>query len=264
MGIQLKKYQLLIERGLEKVPFIGYLNRLKFFLLNPTIDGTYGHIQQKEHSFLDLFNGLGVLTVIVALIILYDRSFNEFKIILAFNPLFVVMSWVTNAIVFSSVSSLLFTFIFRISKSPRKYNSNLNFYNLFTHGLRCYAVFGLFLGLPFIKICGSLYLELIPMEEALSAWYWQIYILVTLVGGFLWLVFYPFYQYCKIFKIKTFNIITIFLIFGLSSCSLKFIPLDYSEKFLDKDVSCELFKKGRFINNLPQGKRKEAINLGCS
>jgi hypothetical protein len=52
---------------------------------------------------------------------LYDRSFNEFKIVLAFNPLFIIISWITNALIFSIISSGLLTLALFCSKSPRKY-----------------------------------------------------------------------------------------------------------------------------------------------
>lgn len=259
-----KKYKLLVQRALEKIPFINYIQRLKFFIANPDIEDTYAHQQQREYSFVDLFNGLGLLTVLVSLVILYDRAFNEFKIVLAFNPLFIVISWVSNAVVFSICSSILLTLFLRISKSPRKYEVRDNFYNLLTHGLRCYAVFGLFLGLVFVKACGAIFLDGLTLNQALSAWYWQAYILAVLGFFLLRLVVNPYYRYCSIVKNKAANWLLVAFLFSVSFEPLKLLPFDYSEKLMNKTVLCELFKKGDFIKLIPKHLQAEAISKVCT
>ncbi len=258
----MKKYFYLVQRATNKVPFKDYIQRLSFFLIKPNIGDDFANHQQREHSFIDLFNGLGLLTVIVSLIILYDRSFNEFKIVLAFNPLFIIISWITNALIFSIISSGLLTLALFCSKSPRKYEIKENFYNLFTHGMRCYAASGLFLGIIFVKACGVIFLDGLTIEQALSAWYWQIYILV--LAWFLFrIIIYPYYKYSKIFNCKFGNWIFVVFLIYLSFEPLKLISVDYSDKMIDKITLCELFKKGRFIENIPQDLKAGAITKVC-
>ncbi|EIU6761677.1 hypothetical protein L5179_004554 [Vibrio parahaemolyticus] len=270
----------MLGRALEKIPFQPYMLRLRFFIRHPQIGlNTYAHHQQREYAFLDIFNGLALLTAIVSLIILYDRSFNEFKIIIAFNPLFVVCSWVSNALVFSVVSAISLTtvkFWFAPSASFKdkvlslvstKINKQveLDFYNLLTHGLRCYAAFGLLLGLPFIKALGSIYLEgQLSLTEVWSSWYWQLYIMVTVVGGSAWLFFYPYVKYCKLTRSSIFNTVAVIAIVAASFEPLKWMPFDYTDKFMDREVLCELFKKGDFIKRIPMHLQSEAISKVCT
>ena len=274
------KYKLILERALEKIPFQSYILRLRFFICHPQIGlNTYAHHQQREYAFLDIFNGLALLTAIVSLIILYDRSFNEFKIIIALNPLFVVFSWVSNALVFSVVSAMSLTAVkFWLTSSvsfkdkvlslvSKKINKQveLDFYNLLTHGLRCYAAFGLFLGLPSVKALGSIYLEgQSSLAEVWGSWYWQLYIIVTLVGGSVWLVFYPYVKYCQLTRSRLFNTVAVIAIVVASFEPLKWMPFDYSDKLMDSEVRCDLFKKGDFIKRIPMHLQNDAISKVCT
>ncbi|WP_282477558.1 hypothetical protein [Vibrio sp. ABG19] len=274
------KYSVMLGRAVDKIPFQSYMLRLWNFIRHPQIGlNTYIHHQQREYAFLDIFNGLALLAAIVSLIILYDRSFNEFKIILAFNPLFVVCSWVSNALVFSVVSAISLTmmkFWFGSSVSfkdkvlslvSKKINKQVevDFYNLLTHGFRCYAAFGLLLGLPFVKSLGSIYLEgQSSLSEILGSWYWQLYIVVILVGGTAWLFFYPYVKYCKLTRSCIFNTVVVIAIVAASFEPLKWMPFDYTDRFMDKEALCELFKKGDFIKRIPIHLQNDAISKVCT
>jgi len=260
----MENYKKLLQRALEKAPFFSYMQRLKFFVLNPDIGNSFAHHQQKENSLLDIFSGLGLLTVAVSLIILYDRSFNEFKIVLAFNPLFIAFSWVSNAVLFSLISALLLTVLLRFSSSGRTLDLKTNFYNIFTHGLRCYAIYGLLLGLLFVKACGALYLDGQSLELAFQSWYWQVYILLVLGVVLFRLFINPYTRYCRVVKNSFINWIIVTVIITFSFEPLKLVPLDYTEKMIDQTVLCELFKQGDFIQRIPDNRRKEVIDKVCS
>ncbi|OMO22110.1 hypothetical protein [Vibrio lentus] len=275
----MNKYKKLIIRASDKIPFSTYISRLKFFFIDPKFGGnTYAHDNQKEHSFIDIFNGLGLLALIISMIILYDRGFNEFKIILALNPLFIVFSWVSNAIVFSFVSaSVLTSALFWTNstanftqKCKSLYSLNISkktkndFYNIFTHGLRSYAVTGLVLGLVFIKMLGSVFLEGKHPAESLGTVFWILYVLgATFV--LLRMCFYPYVNYCKVIKNRVFNTICVLTLVALSFEPLQWIPFDYyQDKLLDQSALCELFKKSEFIRLVPEHRKEEAISKVCN
>lgn len=275
----MNKYKKLIIRASEKIPFSAYISRLKFFFLDPKFGGnTYAHDSQKEHSFIDIFNGLGLLALIISMVILYDREFNEFKIILALNPLFIVFSWVSNAIVFSFVSASVLTcalywansteglkqkcktlYSLKISKKTKN-----DFYNIFTHGLRSYALTGLVLGLVFIKLLGSVFLEGKHPTESLGTVFWFVYVLgATFV--LLRMCFYPYVNYCKVVKNWFFNTICVLTLVVLSFEPLQWVPFDYyQDKLLDQSALCELFKKSEFIRLVPEYRKEEAISKVCT
>lgn len=272
------KYMRLFERVLEKLPFQSYLLRLISFVVKPLIgQNTFAHHQQREYSLLDIFNSLGFLAVIISLIILYDQSFNEFKVIIAFNPLFFVFSWVLNAIIFSVVSAGIFTSLRfwlnqkislkgkLLSLTSKRINEEVerDFYNLLTHGFRCYAAFGLFLGIPFVKVVGSIFLEgQVVVADVLGAWYWQLYLLLTVIGGVIWLVFYPYVQYCKLGKNKFISTFIVFLVLVISLQPIKFLAIDYKDK-LDGVVLCDLFKKSDFLKRIPKEFKEQATMDMC-
>lgn len=275
----MNKYKQLVVRASDKVPFKAYISRLKFFLLNPKLcNKTYAHNEQKEHSFIDIFNGLGLLALVVSMIILYDRSFNEFKIIIALNPLFVVFSWVSNAVVFSGVSALTLS-IALFWKNPStnfsqkcksvlslriNKQSRIDFYNLFTHGLRSYAFSGFLIGLVFIKSLGAIFLEGKYPDESLGTPFWVIYILVAFVL-LLRMFFYPYIEYCKLFKNRIINTICVFILVVLSFEPLQWVPFEYyQDKLLDQGALCKLFKKSDFIRLVPEHRKEEAISLVCT
>ncbi|EGQ8020005.1 hypothetical protein HRY95_004588 [Vibrio alginolyticus] len=275
----MNQYKKLIIRASDKIPFGAYISRLKFFFLEPKFGGsTYAHDSQKEYSFIDIFNGLGLLALIISMIILYDREFNEFKIILALNPLFVVFSWVSNAIVFSFVSASVLTCALfwtnsttdltqkcksvcslNISKKTKK-----DFYNIFTHGLRSYAFTGVVLGLVFIKMLGSVFLEDKNPVESIGTMFWGIYVLGA-TGALMWMCFYPYVNYCKLVKNRVLNTICVLTLVILSFEPLQWVPFEYyQDKILDQSALCELFKKSDFIRLVPEHRKEEAISLVCT
>ncbi|MFM5248747.1 hypothetical protein [Aeromonas hydrophila] len=260
----MSNYYLLIKHAVDKIPLIEYMKRLCYFILNPSIGGdTFSCRQQRIYSFLDLFNALSLLVIIVSLIILCDRSFNEFKVIIAFNPLFIVVSWVSNAIVFSLSCSGLLTLAINCSNSSRKGELNVVFFNLFTHGLRCYAVYGILLGLPFIKACGAILLNGHVDKEMFPEWPWLAYLFITLVILMFWLVVNPYCKYIDVFANKVLNYIFVIFVISVSFYFLRLLPFDYSERLIDNRALCDLFKQGDFYKRLPEHLQNEGIYEIC-
>lgn len=275
----MKKYQNLVRIACEKIPFQSYLLRLGFFIRYPHLGrDSYAHQNQREYALLDIFNGLALLAVIVSLIVLYDRSFNEFKIIIAFNPLFIVFSWVSNALVYSIVSASLLTalrFWLNSSQSVKSKISSIlstrfdekverDFYIFFTHGLRCFAAFGLLLGLVVIKAFGSMILEGQKPIESLGAWYWQLYVFIVIVGGAVRLLFYPYVEYFKFVRFRLVNVALVVFIVAISFEPIKWMPFDYTDKLIDQNALCELFKNSDFLQLIPKSSHDEAINKVCT
>ncbi|WP_323929309.1 hypothetical protein [Aeromonas caviae] len=257
----MSNYYLLIQHAVEKIPLIEYMKRLCYFIINPSIGGgTFSCRQQRIYSFLDLFNSLSLLVIIVSLIILCDRSFSEFKVILAFNPLFIVVAWVSNALVFSLTCSGLLTLAINSSNSSRKRELNVVFFNLFTHGLRCYAVYGILLGLPYIKVCGEIILNGYVDRNVLQGWPWLAYLFITLIILNIWLVVIPYCKYSDVFDNKMLNYIFVIFVILVSFYSLKLLPFDYSERLFDDRALCDLFKQGVIYKRLPEHLQNEAVN----
>ncbi|ARA78440.1 MULTISPECIES: hypothetical protein [Pectobacterium] len=260
----MKEYKILVKNAFDRIPFSAYIKRLAFFLKSPDIGSSYSAQQQREMAFIDIFNSLGLLTLTTTIITLCNNSLSEFKIILAFNPLFITFSFVSNALLFSFFCSLTLTIAIRFSKSPKKNNTRTNFFNIFTHGLRCYAAYGILFGIPFIKISGNAILNGVSFNESLYNPFWLIYISLILCYIFFRIVINPLYRYCELSKSKKTSWIMVFILFILSFEPLNWFYYDYSEKMLDYNVLCSLMEKGEVMKRIPQERKKEALQLICN
>jgi hypothetical protein len=259
----LTHYYKILIKFIEKLPFNSYRQRLWRFILKPNITDEYECRTQLEYSGIDILNALGLAVFIVTIFILWDSDYKHFKIIKALNPLFISLSYIIYAIIFSSTISIFSSIASATHWSSNSNTFQLNFYSLFAHCLRCYAAYGLFLGIMFIIALSEIVANGKTPDEVFSNPGWIIFILVTLVWLPFRLLVNPIFMYIKFIHLKLLGWFFVILAIMLASLANQLVPTSIGNKMIDKEELCKIFKAGEMYKEIPPENKDFAVKLMC-
>ncbi|WP_306331998.1 hypothetical protein [Vibrio injensis] len=258
----MNNYRQILVRVLDKIPFPEFRKRMIGFIKNPILDNSYACSTQLQHSGVDIFNALGFLSVACVFFALVEKSWAVFKTISVFNPVHTVGIYIVNGIVYAATLSSVFTVWYCLRVGNVKYYKDIS-YKIFSHGLRIYALYGLLLGLLFVKSYGDLLLKGLLPEQSFSHLGWLIYILIVLVWWPFRLLVNPIFKLMGFqhFR-KTAWFITACLCFA-SFQPIKVIVIGSSDKMVNFERQCEVFKSGAFYKSLNGSAKEEAEAYFC-
>ncbi|OEE31734.1 hypothetical protein ACODG7_02070 [Vibrio anguillarum] len=255
-------YRQILARVLDKIPFPEFRKRMVGFINNPILDNSYACSTQLQYSGVDIFNALGFLSIACVLLALVDKSWSVFKTISVFNPVHTVAIYIANGIVYAVTLSLVFTAWHCLRVGNVNYYKDIS-YKIFSHGLRIYALYGFLLGFLFIKSYGDLLLRGLFPEQSFSHLGWMIYILIVLVWWPFRLLVNPIFNLMgfKRFR-KTAWLFTACFCFA-SFQPIKLIVIGSSNKMINFEQQCKVFKSGEFYKGLNGSAKEEAEVYFC-
>lgn len=257
----MNNYKQVLMRVLDEIPFPEFRKRMVGFIKNPTIDNSYACSTQLQNSGVDIFYALGILSALCVFLALFEKSWAVFKTISIFNPVHTTGIYIASGIIYSITLSLVFTALYCLRIGYANYYKDIS-YKIFAHGLRIYALYGLLLGFPFIKIYGDLLFKGLLPEQSLSHLGWMIYILIVLVWWPFRLLVNPIFNLMgfQSFR-KTAWFVTACLCFA-SFQPIKII-IGSSERMVNYEQQCRVFKTGEFYKRLSGSAKKEAETYFC-
>lgn len=258
----MNNYKQILTIILDRIPFPEFRKRMVEFIKKPTIDNSYTCSTQLQHSGVDIFYALGALSLLCVSLALIEKSWAVFKVISVFNPVHTTCIYIANGVVYSVTLSFVFTAWHCLKIGHTNYYKDI-FYKVFAHGLRIYALYGLLLGFPFIKIYGDLLLKGQLPEQSFSHFGWIIYILVVFIWWPFRLLVNPIFN---LMDFQSFRKTTWFATACLCFASfqpIKIIITGSSERMVNYEQQCNVLKTGEFYSSLSGGAKKEAEKLFC-
>lgn len=258
------RYILLISTTLEKLPFFNYLNRLFGYIKNPAIDDSHHTKNQFKNSLLDIINALGLVVVFIGFLILLSSDNQYLNVIKIFNPFYTVLSYLIYGIFFSVIVGTIFTVLSLTRLSNLIAEPKDIFYYVLCHSLRFYAALGFFLGLLIIHAFGSLISEGVPSEEIFQGVFFYIYILVTLVYFPFRLYILPLHHYLKLSTCRVLSVLIIIFIVYIGTKGNELIPPMFSNKLIDNQEICMVYKEGHLYRRISEGFRKNSEEFFCN
>ncbi|MFM4977616.1 hypothetical protein Aerorivi_03707 [Aeromonas rivipollensis] len=257
----MNNYKQVLMRVLDEIPFPEFRKRIVEFIKNPTIDNSYACSTQLQNSGVDIFYALGILSVSCVFLALFEKSWAVFKTISIFNPVHTTGIYIASGIIYSITLSLVFTALYCLRIGYANYYKDIS-YKIFAHGLRIYALYGLLLGFPFIKIYGDLLFKGLLPEQSFSHLGWMIYILIVLVWWPFRLLVNPIFN---LMGFQSFRKTAWFVTACL--CFASFQPIKIitgsSERMVNYEQQCKVFKTGEFYKRLSGSAKKEAETYFC-
>jgi len=259
----MNNYLQILMKVLEKIPFLEFRKRMWGFIKNPTIDNSYASITQLQHSGIDIFNALGFLSIVCVFLALFEQSWTVFKVVSVFNPLYMIGVHIGNGVVYSFTLSSIFTIWYCLKVGNVNHYKDIS-YKIFAHGLRIYALYGLLLGLLFIKSYGDFLLNGICPKQSFSHLGWATYIVVALVWWPFRLLVNPIYKLMAFNNHKKIAWLLAVLICFTSFQPLKIILIGSSDRLVNYEQQCKIFKSGTFYKGMERSRKEKAENYFCN